>query len=400
MYDAKIARFMQEDTYRGSANDPLSLNLYSYCHNEPMMYTDPTGHANVNVPGLGMVDTNTNKVSTPKVTTPKLVLPPVLAKMMTPVAPKTTTPAAPRTTILAPTKLTTPEASKPTKPVTPAPVPTPKAVNEIVSQDDINAFVNQYNKKNDVDLTATQIQALNKINSYASNDKIKNNGNNPQVFFFEGAGNDKKVGLNVGNKEKPVIEEGNYPKGRYSAMAVVVKNGKITFMSLNASTLPDNPQNGSKYNDDYPVATTLEGVYIFNQTQHGSNEYPALALQSDVGVIRYNSSEGNYTKYTEEDTEPFLASDGIHIHKGATNNDSLTLPSSTGCLTILPSDYNKFAVAVGFDIDGNVQNHEGPDVVSGVVIVDRSLMDTNRSDLQKLYGTQGLDYINDPDRRK
>ena len=32
-YDAKIARFMQEDTYLGSKADPLSLNLYAYCRN-------------------------------------------------------------------------------------------------------------------------------------------------------------------------------------------------------------------------------------------------------------------------------------------------------------------------------------------------------------------------------
>ena len=44
MYDPKTARFVQEDTYRGEQNDPLSLNLYTYCSNEPLMYTDPTGH--------------------------------------------------------------------------------------------------------------------------------------------------------------------------------------------------------------------------------------------------------------------------------------------------------------------------------------------------------------------
>ncbi|MCM1567226.1 MAG: S8 family serine peptidase [Dehalobacter sp.] len=44
MYDPSIARFMQEDTYRGDPNDPLSLNLYTYCHNEPLMYTDPSGN--------------------------------------------------------------------------------------------------------------------------------------------------------------------------------------------------------------------------------------------------------------------------------------------------------------------------------------------------------------------
>ena len=44
MYNPVIARFMQEDTYRGQANDPLSLNLYVYCANNPIKYWDPDGH--------------------------------------------------------------------------------------------------------------------------------------------------------------------------------------------------------------------------------------------------------------------------------------------------------------------------------------------------------------------
>lgn len=44
MYNPVIARFMQEDTYRGELNDPLSLNLYAYCNNNPLIYSDPTGH--------------------------------------------------------------------------------------------------------------------------------------------------------------------------------------------------------------------------------------------------------------------------------------------------------------------------------------------------------------------
>ncbi len=43
-YDAKIARFLTEDTVTGDRNDPLSLNRYAYCHNDPIRYTDPTGH--------------------------------------------------------------------------------------------------------------------------------------------------------------------------------------------------------------------------------------------------------------------------------------------------------------------------------------------------------------------
>ena len=45
MYDPKIARFLQEDTYTGDPKDPLSLNLYTYCANNPLIYFDPTGHS-------------------------------------------------------------------------------------------------------------------------------------------------------------------------------------------------------------------------------------------------------------------------------------------------------------------------------------------------------------------
>ncbi|MDQ2088143.1 RHS repeat-associated core domain-containing protein, partial [Herbivorax sp. ANBcel31] len=49
MYDPAIARFLQEDTYRGDPNDPLTLNLYAYTANNPITYWDPTGHSYIEI---------------------------------------------------------------------------------------------------------------------------------------------------------------------------------------------------------------------------------------------------------------------------------------------------------------------------------------------------------------
>ncbi|MFC5401490.1 RHS repeat domain-containing protein [Cohnella soli] len=43
-YDPSISRFITEDTYEGQINNPLTLNLYTYVGNNPLIYTDPTGH--------------------------------------------------------------------------------------------------------------------------------------------------------------------------------------------------------------------------------------------------------------------------------------------------------------------------------------------------------------------
>ena len=45
-YQPGIGRFIQEDSYRGRITDPLSLHLYTYCHNNPIKYIDPSGHRN------------------------------------------------------------------------------------------------------------------------------------------------------------------------------------------------------------------------------------------------------------------------------------------------------------------------------------------------------------------
>jgi len=43
-YDPSVGRFITKDTYEGELNNPLTLNLYTYVHNNPLRYIDPSGH--------------------------------------------------------------------------------------------------------------------------------------------------------------------------------------------------------------------------------------------------------------------------------------------------------------------------------------------------------------------
>ena len=43
-YNPMTGRFMTKDSYKGKLIDVLSLNLYTYCHSNPIRFRDPTGH--------------------------------------------------------------------------------------------------------------------------------------------------------------------------------------------------------------------------------------------------------------------------------------------------------------------------------------------------------------------
>lgn len=43
-YDPSTGRFISRDSYAGKNDDPLSLNLYTYCYNNPIIYEDPSGN--------------------------------------------------------------------------------------------------------------------------------------------------------------------------------------------------------------------------------------------------------------------------------------------------------------------------------------------------------------------
>jgi len=58
-FDPTIGRFISEDTYEGELNRPLSQNLYTYVYNNPLTWTDPTGHMawhQIDDLGLGVYD--------------------------------------------------------------------------------------------------------------------------------------------------------------------------------------------------------------------------------------------------------------------------------------------------------------------------------------------------------
>ena len=43
-YDPTMGRFISPDTIIPNPADPQCLNRYSYCLNNPLKYTDPSGH--------------------------------------------------------------------------------------------------------------------------------------------------------------------------------------------------------------------------------------------------------------------------------------------------------------------------------------------------------------------
>ncbi|MBW7477851.1 hypothetical protein K0T92_24380, partial [Paenibacillus oenotherae] len=43
-YDPSMGQFISKDTYEGQIDNPLTMNLYTYVHNNPSKFIDPSGH--------------------------------------------------------------------------------------------------------------------------------------------------------------------------------------------------------------------------------------------------------------------------------------------------------------------------------------------------------------------
>jgi RHS repeat-associated protein len=61
-YDPTTGRFISEDSNEGNVTNPLSLNLYTYCTNNPIIYVDPSGNESV---GTWLNNVNDNYIGGP-----------------------------------------------------------------------------------------------------------------------------------------------------------------------------------------------------------------------------------------------------------------------------------------------------------------------------------------------
>ena len=52
MYDAKLGRFLQPDTYIQYPTSTQGFNRYTYVNNNPLSFTDPSGNFGINLDGI------------------------------------------------------------------------------------------------------------------------------------------------------------------------------------------------------------------------------------------------------------------------------------------------------------------------------------------------------------
>ncbi|MEA4962439.1 hypothetical protein [Lutispora sp.] len=236
-------------------------------------------------------------------------------------------------------------------------------------------YINRYIIENKIDPNSIQAQALYRINEHSNNLEIQKNISGVNIFFFEGAGS-------YNRKDNP-----NHPEGRYGAMVIVVKDGRIEFISTRASTLPNNPDGYWAENEKGRMFTIDSGVYKYVSVMHKSNSpqkrYPALNVQAikfdkkTNSIIYTDRVPGTRTLVINDPSTRYKTTGGgINIHKGIPDDKRASATSgwSTGCLTIHPNDYAQFAQTVGFasENDGSVDVNDKLYNASGFVIIDKN----------------------------
>jgi hypothetical protein len=216
--------------------------------------------------------------------------------------------------------------------------------DRILSSSALAAAVKTYGISKDSDA----YQALKSINSRYSDELTDRS--QPLLFFFEGVGSDSD------------------PELRMNAMCVLIQNGKITYLNMNSTTIPDYPFEPS-LNDGVAVPTLVSGIYDFDTVNHKSR-YAALRVLSD-SVVRFESTEKFY----------LATSGGIHIHRRYKNAPaplSAGWANSVGCLMVgragtkATDEYATFLQTLGVISEGTGGTAKYQTQVTGKLIVDRT----------------------------
>lgn len=203
---------------------------------------------------------------------------------------------------------------------------------------------------NGISAGSNAYKALLSINSKYAPQLTASQEKGTLVFMFEGVGSDASSGK------------------RMNAMCVLVKNGDITYLNRNCSTIPDYPFNPAK-NDGTDMPTLKSGIYSFTTVNHNGS-YAALKV-SNARVVRFRNQSSFYDS----------TSTGINVHRRSSNSiagASAGWVNSAGCLLVGKSgtastgEYARFIQALGIVYANSAGNATYKYSVTGKIIVDRS----------------------------
>ncbi|MCD8075697.1 MAG: Ig-like domain-containing protein [Lachnospiraceae bacterium] len=224
------------------------------------------------------------------------------------------------------------------------------SASQLVSASEITAAAKTYGIKSGSDA----YKALQSINTkYASYSQLYSNKTGTIIFLFEG------------------VNGSTSANNRSNAMCVVLKNGKIKYISLNCSTIPDYPFSPSK-NEGTAMPTVEAGIYSFTTTNHKST-YAALNI-TNAKVLRFTSK----TKYYSS------TSAAINVHRRSSSGISSSSNSwvnSAGCILVGKyskdfADYLNFCKAVGILKSSSTSLTRYTSSVSGKIVIDRTYAKT------------------------
>lgn len=155
-----------------------------------------------------------------------------------------------------------------------------------------------------------QLAVFGDIREYMKNNPDLKNGTS--IFVFEGLG-DYEGGKNE-----------YHEKGHFGAMILITRDQKITYMTPNASSLPDTD-----------TKTIDDGIYVGIQWRH-NGAYDAIQVRN---------LDSDLSEDIPVNNDDITTADGVNIH--AAGDGYGNKPWSTACITIRTSDYLEFLGETG-----------------------------------------------------